>query len=389
MGIKVGVLGCGMVAEYGHLPAIRYVPGVDLHAVYDPDWNRALAMQKRFGVPHAYPTEKDFFASDIDVVAICSPAPVHHRNVLDAAKHRKHVLCEKPLAMTEPEIEEMIAVMEKAGLHLFTGFTYRFSPSALEIKRLVAERAVGEVRALRLVYIWNLHGRMIRNERGEWVHNRRRTGRMEEGGPMVDCGVHQIDLARWWLDSEIVRSRGIGVWIEDHRAPDHMYLHLDHDNGAHTMVEMSFSYNAASREPRSHFLYELIGTDGVIRYERENNTFEVRNHHGTSYPGWHGEKNFNGMYEELRRAVETGRPGRMPTGRDGLLATRIARAATEEAIADRHPSSRKRSPVPLDSMETFLGVDGADVLTDWDELFDGMPDDDSESAEPAATTGDL
>ncbi len=348
-GKKIGVLGCGMIAELGHLPALKHVAGISLHAVYDVNWNRALEMQSRFRIPHAFPTEKAFWESDIDAVVICTPAPFHLANVLQAAQYGKHVLCEKPLAMNEADILRMMKVMEDAGLMLLTGFTYRFSGSARAIHRLVRSGAIGEVRGLRLNYLWNLHGKWSWNENGERIASPLRVGRMLEGGPMVDCGVHQIDLARWWLGSEVEWQRGIGVWVEDYQAPDHLYLHMGHSCGAHTMVEISFSYNATSREPRTHFQYELIGSDGVIRYNREEHSFELRNSHGTQWLAWHPEKNFAGMHGEFVHALSTGDLRDMPTAKDGLLATRIARLATEEAIRDRertsqdHPSTMARA----------------------------------------------
>ena len=62
--MKIGVLGCGMIAELGHLPALKNVAGLQLHAVYDVNWNRALAMQNRFQIPHAFPAEKAFWESN-------------------------------------------------------------------------------------------------------------------------------------------------------------------------------------------------------------------------------------------------------------------------------------------------------------------------------------
>jgi len=337
---KIGVLGCGMIAELGHLPALKHTHGLSVDAVYDISWNRALAMQSKFQIPHAYPSEKEFWESDLDAVVICTPAPMHVRNVDQAAKHGKHVLCEKPLAMSEGDILQMIDAMQDAGKMLFTGLTYRFSGSAQEIHRLVRSGTIGEVRSLRLNYLWNLHGKWKWNEQGERIPSPLRVGRMQEGGPLVDCGVHQIDLARWWLGSEVEWYRGIGVWVEDFEAPDHVYLHMGHACGAHTMVEISFSYNATSSEPRSHFQYELIGTDGVIRYNREEHSFEIRNSHGTRWMTWHSEKNFGGMYAEFSHALWTGETRHMPTAQDGLLATRISREATKQAIHDREHSSQ-------------------------------------------------
>ncbi|MGF1669495.1 MAG: Gfo/Idh/MocA family protein [Balneolaceae bacterium] len=339
--LKIGLIGCGMIAEIGHLPAIKQVNDLQIDALYDHNFERAVELQQRFSVPHAYPTEEDFFSSDIDAVVICTPAPVHYKNVLDAAKAQKHVLCEKPLAMTEKEMLEMEKVMNDAGLQFFIGFNYRFSQSSIDIRRLLRERAIGEVRLLRLIYNWHLHGKWQVNEDGQRVDTPLRAGRMNEGGPLVDCGVHQIDLARWWLDSEVEWQHGIGVWLDTYKAPDHVYLHMGHSCGAHTKVEVSFSYNATSLDPRTHFLYELIGTDGVIRYNREEHSFELRNSHGTQYLPWHPEKSFVGMYREFAKSLKTGKPGDMPTANDGILASRIARTATEEAIRNRDKPSTK------------------------------------------------
>lgn len=162
---------------------------------------------------------------------------MHLANVLQAAQHGKHVLCEKPLAMNETDITRMIETMDMAGLMLFTGFTYRFSGSSKEIHRLVRNGAIGQVRALRLTYLWNLHGKWKWDEKGERIASPLRVGRMLEGGPMVDCGIHQIDLARWWLGSEIEWQRGIGVWVEDYNAPDHVYLHMGHTCGVRACPE--------------------------------------------------------------------------------------------------------------------------------------------------------
>lgn len=329
-----------MIAELGHLPALRHCQGLVPYAVYDVNWDRAVEMQRRFGVHHAYPTEEEFWESDIEAVVICTPAPLHKEHVIKAARFGKHILCEKPLAMNVDEILDMKAATEAADVMFFTGFTYRFSPSALQIRQLVRDRAIGEVRSLRLVYLWNLHGKWNWDSDGKMIPSPLRVGRMLEGGPMVDCGVHQIDLARWWTESPVEWQRGIGVWVEDFDAPDHMYLHMGHACGAHTMVEMSFSYNATSCEPRSHFQYELIGTDGVIQYNREKHLFELRNSRGTQHLHWHGEKNFGGMYSEFAHALWTGDQRDMPTVDDGLAATLISRQATEQAIRDREASSR-------------------------------------------------
>lgn len=332
---KIGLMGCGMIAEFGHLPAILATEGLEAWAVYDPDPERAYSLQHKFGIPHGYAVSDMFFESGIEAVVVCSSAPAHRANVTGAARYGLPVLCEKPLAMTDADAEWMIHTMSDAGLLLATGFCYRFSPVAQNIKKLVDSGTIGEVRALRLVYIWNLHGRDRVTEAGLAEPNPYWQGRMAEGGPMVDCGVHQIDLSRWWLNSEVVGYQASGAWVENYEAPDHVWLHMDHESGAHTMAEMSFSYGHTARDPRSHFSYHLIGTEGLIRYDRDGWLFEVRTKHGTHRLPGASEKNFEGLYAAFAHALETDDASDLPTGFDGLRATQIARDATQSVIARR------------------------------------------------------
>jgi len=152
---------------------------------------------------------------------------------------------------------------------------------------------------------------------------------------MVDCGVHQIDLARWWLGDEVARTTVAGAWVSNYEAPDHLYLHMDHERGAHSMVEMSFTYGHTAKEPNPHFSYHLIGTGGVIRYDRDGYILEARTGEQTIRLPGSSEKNFHGMHAAFAEALRTGEPGHLPSGRDGLIATRLARTATDQAIANR------------------------------------------------------
>jgi predicted dehydrogenase len=340
---KIGLMGCGMVAGYGHLPALRDNEDLELHSLFDPDGKALKARQDEFAVSHAFTDQTQFLESGIDAVVITSPAPVHLDNLRAAAAHGLHVLCEKPLAMAEVDSVEMIRLAAEADIMLFTGFDYRFSPVSQQIRQLVQGGAVGDVRSLRLIYVWNCHGKYVTNADGHRVEQARRAGRMLEGGPMVDCGVHQIDLARWWLGSEVQSWTAAGAWVEEYKAPDHMYVHMDHDCGAHTMVEISYSYCHTAAEPFDHFTYQLIGTEGLIRYERSGHLLEVRDTRGTRQLPSGGEKNFDGMYAAFARALRQGGSDELPSGEDGLAATRIAREATEHVISQR-PSSSSTGP---------------------------------------------
>jgi len=332
---RIGLMGCGTVAGYGHLPALQECDRLELVSIFDPDEGRLAAAKDKFGVPNAFTDAAAFFESGLDAVTITSPAPRHIDNVRDAVRYGKHILCEKPLAMNDAEANEMIRLTGEAGLMLFTGFMRRFGPEERKIKELIEQRAVGDVRSIRMIYIWNCHGRYQIDENGKRIEQPRRAGRMLEGGPMVDCGVHDIDLARWWLGSEVVQHQAAGAWVEDYEAPDHVYVHLDHANGAHTMVEISYTYCHTAKDPVHFFSYDLIGTEGVMHFDGVQGLLEVRSSQATERFHYGSAKNFVGMYTEFAHAIETGQPGNMPTAQDGLIATRIARTATEHIIANR------------------------------------------------------
>lgn len=343
-----GVMGCGAVADYGHLPAIVVQPGLRLHAVFDPDPKRAEAARRKFGAAHAFSDIHAFLASGIRSVSVTSPAPTHHANVLLAADLGLHVLCEKPLAMDAEEGRAMVDAMGRAGRVLFVGFTYRFSGVARAIREQLALGAVGEPRLLRLIYNWDLHGRDLRG--GDHPQpgpiNQRRELRMQEGGPMVDCGVHQIDLARWWLGSEVVACESRGTWIEErHEAPDHLVLDLRHASGVRTVVEMSYSFGHTCPKPYADFVYEVVGTDGVLRFDRERGLFRLWSSAGvTDLPIGH-EKDFDGMYAAFV-AVVAGVPGAThPTGEDALIATELAWRGVREAQARRNAEQTLAAPI--------------------------------------------
>lgn len=333
---RIGIMGCGTVADYGHAPAIRNVPSLELTAVFDPVPGRAEDFARRHNVSAWFTDQEAFFAHGLHAVVVCSPAPFHRDNVVAAAAHGVHVLCEKPIAMDDDQADEMIAAMDRAGKGFAVGFVYRYAKIAAQIKAWVDAGVIGEVRSLRLIYCWHLHGRYRPLGDGTWAENEVWRGRMLEGGPMVDCGVHQIDLARWWTGKEILHGEVAAAWVADgYDAPDHVYVHLDLEGGVHAMVEMSFTYGHTAKEPVPLFSYDLIGTGGVIRYDRDGWSLTAHDGKGISTGPQSSEKGFVEMHEAFAHALATGDWSGLPTPQDGRVATDIAHTLTEAAISKR------------------------------------------------------
>jgi predicted dehydrogenase len=331
---RIGLMGCGSVADFGHLPAILSTPGLELVALFDPIPGRAATYAEKFGgIPHV--DEAAFFAEGLDAVVIASPLSTHHDNVMLCSEHGVHVLCEKPIATNEDEAADMIAVMEDAGKGFFVGMVYRFSPVVHQLKRWMEEGILGKVRHIRMIYMWNLHGQWVQDSAGAWVESPMWRGRMLEGGPLVDCGVHQIDLIRWMTGLEIKSWEGFGTWLSTYEAPDHIVAQLQLENGITASVEVSFTYGHTSKEPRSVFTYEVIGTGGVARFDRDGYILEVRNGEGTHLGHGTGEKNFEGMYTQFAEFLHSGKSGDLASPHDAMVATEIAVDCTDQAIQRR------------------------------------------------------
>ncbi len=342
---RLGLMGCGTVADYGHAPAIQTTRGIRLEAVFDPVAARAESFAQKWKVPGVFTNQDAFLNSGLDAVVITSPAGWHRTNAAAALARGLPVLCEKPLAQTLDDGRAMTAAARQSGQPLFVGFDYRFSPVSQTIRDRIARGDVGEVRLVRFVYLWDLHGR----NGPDGQANQRRVGRMEEGGPLVDCGVHQIDLARWWLGSPVRFMEGRGVWFDGFDAPEHLQSRFVHENGITTTIEVSFAYGHGAREPAPVFTYEVIGDDGVLKYDREAGTFTLRNNHGTERLPFAGEKNFAGMYQQFAIALHGGGSGDLASAEDGLMTMEAAWGATRSAIRARTAGSE---PLPVSRSES-------------------------------------
>jgi predicted dehydrogenase len=331
---RIGLMGCGSVADFGHLPAIVSTPGLEIVALFDPVPGRAESYSKKFG-GKPFTDETQFFAEGLDAVVISSPVAFHHDNVMLCSEHNVHVLCEKPIATDEDEAADMIAVMEDVGKGFFVGMVYRFSPVALQLKQWIEEGLLGKVKHIRMIYLWNLHGQWVHDGSGKWIESAMWKGRMMEGGPLVDCGVHQIDLIRWMTGLEIKSWEGFGTWVSDFEAPDHVVAQLQLENGITASVEVSFTYGHTAREPRSVFTYEVIGTGGVARFDRDGYILEARNGDGVRIGHGTGEKNFEGMYSQFAEFLHSGKSGNLASPNDAMVATEIAVDCTDQAIRRR------------------------------------------------------
>ena len=149
---------------------------------------------------------------------------------------------------------------------------------------------------------------------------------------MVDCGVHQIDLARWWLGSEVVAYAASAPGSTPTKHPTTCTSTGPRKRGPHHRRNQ-LRLHPHRPDPSPTSLYHL-GTVGLIRYDREHKIFEARLQGTFGLPMGRREK-LPRHYEAFAAALDHRNPGHLPTGQDGLIATRIARVATDQAIRQR------------------------------------------------------
>ena len=125
--IRIGILGCGKIAQVRHIPEYASNPNCELKGFYNPTKSRAEDMARKYG-GRAYDTAEELLSDpEIDAVSICAANYAHAQLTIQALRAGKHVLCEKPMAVTMAECEEMVAVARETGKRLMIAQNQRLT----------------------------------------------------------------------------------------------------------------------------------------------------------------------------------------------------------------------------------------------------------------------
>ena len=194
--IRYGIIGYGYFAEKAIAPAIMKAARSELVAVQKRSLSAAKEKATELGIPLAFDSVKEMVAHpEIDAVFIASANATHCEDTILAANAGKHVLVEKPMAMTVAEAERMVASCKANGVTFMVGHMVRLSPLVTRIRQLLDEGNAGPVVRAHAEFYFD--GNM--SER-RWLTDRPVAG----GGPVFDVGVHCLDTLRYVLDDEVV-----------------------------------------------------------------------------------------------------------------------------------------------------------------------------------------
>jgi len=200
--LKIGVIGCGTVANIGHLPVYQKSPFTEIVAVSDPLESHLKRVQERYKIPKVYQNPDDLLDDpNIDAVSICSPHWAHAEQVIRAAENGKHILCEKPIGINLEEVDNMIRVIEKNGVIFQTATQKRFDLGFQFLKEKIVEKDLGNIFHASISWYHSMPDlgpnpiNDVIQEAGLWRLTSEKCG----GGDLLDHGPHYFDLLRWWF----------------------------------------------------------------------------------------------------------------------------------------------------------------------------------------------
>ena len=209
MPLKVGVIGYGYTGKI-HAQAYLSTPGTQLTAIAD-------SRLEQFGTlppgVRVYKGHEELLESGVDAVSICLPTHLHCEVALDALARGKHVLVEKPIAVSLEEAHRMLRAAKEAGRVLYVGMTHRFYPELREAKKLIDDGAIGSIVACNDCALEHLGFLNV----PAWYMKKKFSG----GGPALTSGIHLVDRLRWFTGDEVKMVSGsaanpyFGADVED------------------------------------------------------------------------------------------------------------------------------------------------------------------------------
>ena len=262
--INVAICGCGSIAELRHAPEFAGNPDVKLAGFYDPVTARADGLASRFGGA-VYPSAEALLTDpSVDAVSLCTTNVYHCRYALLAFEHGKHVLCEKPMAVTVEEGESMVRAAKQAGKKLMIAENQRLAPAHTKAREIIASGGIGKVLSFRTIFghrgpeYW-----AVDKNRSTWFFDRGQA----QFGSVGDIGIHKINVMRWLLGDEVEEVQAVLLTLDKRDAAgqpigvdDNGAALLKFRNGVLGVLVTSWTYYGD--EDVSTVLF---GTEGVLR----------------------------------------------------------------------------------------------------------------------------
>jgi len=264
MSIRVGIIGCGKIAQVRHIPEYAANPNVEVYGFYDINQARTAQLAQKYG-GKAFASYEELLADEtIEAVSVCTANHAHAEVTIAALKAGKHVLCEKPMAVTLEECEAMVAAAKASGKYLMIGQNQRLAKAHAKAKELIEQGAIGKVLTFRTIFghggpeTWSIDpGSNV------WFFDKTKAAM----GAMADLGIHKTDMIQFVLGSKIVKTQAVLTTLDKKDATggligvdDNAICIYQMENGVIGTMTASWTYYAA--EDNTTVIY---GTKGELR----------------------------------------------------------------------------------------------------------------------------
>lgn len=272
---KIGIIGCGKIAQIRHIPELSVNPDAVLVGYYNPTRSRAEQMVAKYGGKVYDDIDSMLADPEIDAVVISLANTAHCDATVKALQAGKDVLCEKPMATTIEECEEMAAAAEKNGRALMIAQNQRLTAAHKYAHQLISEGEIGRILTFRTTFgHGGPEGWSINPGKGTWFFNKG----IAAMGAMADLGIHKTDLIQYLLDQNVVSVKATLATV-DKTDEEGRPIGVD-DNaiclytmGGGAIGTMTASWTYYGREDNSTVLY---GTKGIMKiYERPEYAIEI------------------------------------------------------------------------------------------------------------------
>lgn len=262
--MKVGIIGCGKISQVRHIPEYAQNANSEIVGYYDFNIDRAEKLAAEYG-GKAYSSLEELLEDEtIEAVSVCAANNAHAKISIEALNKGKHVLCEKPMAISLEECIQMVNAAEKNGKKLMIGQNQRFAKAHRKAKKLLKEGIIGDVITFKTTFghrgpeNWSVDGGS-----NTWFFDKKKSAL----GVMADLGVHKTDLIQFLLDQRIVETSAV-VSTLDKKDDGGNLIEVD-DNAVciykteeGVIGTMSVSWTYYGEEENSTVLY---GTDGIMK----------------------------------------------------------------------------------------------------------------------------
>ena len=277
-----GIVGCGAISKW-HVAAIDQIENAKLIGVFNTPKEFAEDFAKKNNCRVFDTYEEMLTCEDIDIVSICTPSGTHAPLATEAANHGKNVIVEKPVAITQQQIDDVVAAVEKNNVKLSVISQLRFDKNIQKVKKAIENGELGDI------IIGDIYMKYYRAPEYYSSSDWRGTWAMDGGGALMNQGIHGIDILQYLVGPVKSVSGICKTLARDIEVEDTASLVVEYQNGAIGVIQGTTSVNPGY--PR---IIEITGTKGtislsetdIIKWDVEGSDFEIGAENSNNYGGF-------------------------------------------------------------------------------------------------------